>query len=88
MLQTLDDNAMNLQSMTASRFVGPFLDNVHKWEKSLSHISEVVEVGFPIESPMKRDYTLVPNKRVNFLFFQPRTLLGPTNEWAFSVKIF
>ena len=44
MLQTLDDNAMNLQSMTASRFVGPFLDNVQKWEKSLSHISEVVEV--------------------------------------------
>lgn len=45
MLQILDDNAMNLQSMTASRFVGPFLDGVRKWEKSLSHISEVVEVG-------------------------------------------
>lgn len=44
MLQILDDNAMNLQSMTASRFVGPFLENVNKWEKSLSHISEVVEV--------------------------------------------
>ena len=43
-LQMLDDNAMNLQSMTASRFVGPFLENVNKWEKSLSHISEVVEV--------------------------------------------
>ena len=42
---TLDDNAMNLQSMSASRFVGPFMDRVQKWEKSLSHISEVVEVG-------------------------------------------
>lgn len=41
---SLDDNAMNLQSMAASRFVGPFLDKVQKWEKSLSHISEVVEV--------------------------------------------
>ena len=41
---TLDDNAMNLQSMAASRFVGPFLEKVQKWEKSLSHISEVVEV--------------------------------------------
>ena len=37
---------MNLQSMMASRFVGPFLDSVKKWEKSLSHISEVTEVRF------------------------------------------
>ena len=42
---TLDDNAMNLQSMSASRFVGPFLEKVQKWEKSLSLISEVVEVS-------------------------------------------
>lgn len=41
---TLDDNSMNLQSMSASRYVGPFLEKVQKWEKSLSHISEVVEV--------------------------------------------
>ena len=41
---TLDDNAMNLQSMSASRFVGPFFEKVQKWEKSLSHISEVVDV--------------------------------------------
>ena len=43
--QTLDDNAMNLQSMSASRFVGPFLNTVQQWEKSLSHISEVLDVG-------------------------------------------
>ena len=43
-VMTLDDNSMNLQSMSASRFVGPFLEKVQKWEKSLSHISEVVEV--------------------------------------------
>ena len=42
---SLDDNAMNLQSMSASRYVGPFFDRVQKWEKSLSHISEVVEVN-------------------------------------------
>ena len=40
---SLDDNAMNLQSMSASRFVGPFFEKVQKWEKSLSH-SEVVDV--------------------------------------------
>ena len=42
--QSLEDNAMNLQSMAASRFVQPFFDRVQKWEKSLSHISEVVDV--------------------------------------------
>ena len=43
-IQSLEDNAMNLQSMAASRFVQPFFDRVQKWEKSLSHISEVVDV--------------------------------------------
>lgn len=32
---------MNLQSMSASRFVGPFLASVQNWEKGLSLISEV-----------------------------------------------
>ena len=47
---TLDDNAMNLQSMSASRYVGPFFDRVQKWEKSLSHISEVVDVSLTVLS--------------------------------------
>ena len=48
-MQALDDNAMNLQSMSASRFVGPFLSNVQSWEKRLSHISEVVEVWIVVQ---------------------------------------
>ncbi|XP_047141246.1 dynein axonemal heavy chain 10 isoform X1 [Hydra vulgaris] len=48
-LQTLDDNSMNLQSMAASRYVGPFLDSVKKWEKSLSHISEVTEIWMVVQ---------------------------------------
>ena len=40
-IQILDDNAMTLQSMSASRFIGPFLAQVQAWEKSLSHITEV-----------------------------------------------
>ena len=44
-LQTLDDNAMNLQSMSASRFIGPFFNTVQTWEKSLSLISEVLDVS-------------------------------------------
>ena len=43
--QSLDDTAMNLQSMSASRFIGPFLATVQKWEKALSHIAEVIDVS-------------------------------------------
>lgn len=44
-LLTLDSDVMNLQSMVGSRFVGPFLGDIQKWEKDLSLISEVVEVS-------------------------------------------
>lgn len=44
-LEILDDNNVNLQSVLGSRFVGPFISNVHCWEKTLSLISEVIEVG-------------------------------------------
>lgn len=43
-IQCLDDNTVNLQSISGSRFVGPFLQTVHKWEKTLSLIGEVIEV--------------------------------------------
>lgn len=43
-IQCLDDNTFNLQSISGSRFVGPFLQTVHKWEKTLSLIGEVIEV--------------------------------------------
>ncbi|XP_023576433.1 dynein heavy chain 10, axonemal [Octodon degus] len=42
-VQCLDDNVVNLQSISGSRFVGPFLQTVHKWEKTLSLIGEVIE---------------------------------------------
>ncbi|ELK14270.1 Dynein heavy chain 10, axonemal [Pteropus alecto] len=42
-IQCLDDNTFNLQSISGSRFVGPFLQTVHKWEKTLSLIGEVIE---------------------------------------------
>ncbi|XP_036382121.1 dynein heavy chain 10, axonemal [Megalops cyprinoides] len=48
-LQNLDDNAMNLQSMAGSRFVGPFLGTVQEWEKNLSLISEVIEVWMLVQ---------------------------------------
>uniref|UniRef100_A0A8C9TU55 Dynein axonemal heavy chain 10 n=1 Tax=Scleropages formosus TaxID=113540 RepID=A0A8C9TU55_SCLFO len=48
-LQSLDDNAMNLQSMVGSRFVGPFLVSVQQWERNLSLISEVIEVWMIVQ---------------------------------------
>ncbi|XP_011310250.1 dynein heavy chain 10, axonemal [Fopius arisanus] len=47
--QVLEDNTMNLQSMAASQFVGPFLVTVQKWEKSLQTISEVVEAWMELQ---------------------------------------
>ena len=40
--QTLDDQIMQLQGMSASRNVGPFLNAVGSWEKQLSLVSEVI----------------------------------------------
>ncbi|ELU10552.1 hypothetical protein CAPTEDRAFT_221643 [Capitella teleta] len=48
-LQILDDNAMQLQGMSASRFIGPFFNSVQNWEKSLSHISEVLDVWMVVQ---------------------------------------
>lgn len=45
----LDDNAMSLQSMTASRFVGPFVDQVQLWEKRLSNVAEVIDVWVVVQ---------------------------------------
>ena len=38
------NNNTTLKGMSASRFIGPFFNTVQMWEKSLSHISEVLEV--------------------------------------------
>lgn len=48
-MQTLDDNTMSLQGMSASRFIGPFLNTVQTWEKSLSLISEVIEIWIIVQ---------------------------------------
>lgn len=44
-LLNVDNDAMNLQSMAGSRFVGPFLGTIQQWEKDLSLISETIEVS-------------------------------------------
>ena len=45
----LEDMSLNLQSMMASRFVRPFLDDVGFWEKRLSLIGEAIEVWMVVQ---------------------------------------
>lgn len=40
---------MNLQSMAASQFIGPFLSTVSKWEKSMQTIAEVIEAWMELQ---------------------------------------
>lgn len=48
-LLNVDNDAMNLQSMAGSRFVGPFLGTIQQWEKNLSLISETIEVWLLVQ---------------------------------------
>ncbi|CAH8588474.1 Dynein heavy chain 10, axonemal [Schistosoma haematobium] len=48
-IQILEDNSMNLQSMASSKFIGPFLSTVQLWEKNLSIISEIIEVWLIVQ---------------------------------------
>jgi dynein heavy chain, axonemal len=45
----LDDNMMNLNSMSASRFSGPFIEQVRVWEKKLSMTGEVLEAWMNVQ---------------------------------------
>ena len=45
----LDDMALTLQSMMASRFVKPFIQEVQGWEQKLSLISEVIEEWMQVQ---------------------------------------
>ncbi|XP_058981464.1 dynein axonemal heavy chain 10-like [Musca domestica] len=42
-VQVLEDNSVNLQSMGASQFIGPFLETVNRWERNLALISEIID---------------------------------------------
>ncbi|KAM4746443.1 dynein axonemal heavy chain 10 [Anableps anableps] len=48
-LLNVDNDVMNLQSMAGSRFVGPFLDAIQRWEKDLSLISETIEIWLVVQ---------------------------------------
>eukprot|EP01033_Poteriospumella_lacustris_P008676 gene8676-6241_t len=45
----LEDNMLNLQTISGSRFVTAFVDRVRKWEKSLNLVSECLEMWFTVQ---------------------------------------
>jgi len=45
----LEDMGLNLQSMLASPFVKPFMDDVRKWDQRLSLIGETIEVWMAVQ---------------------------------------
>ncbi|XP_055533348.1 dynein axonemal heavy chain 10 [Wyeomyia smithii] len=48
-MQTLEENSMNLQSMAASQFIGPFMPTVQRWEKHLTLISEIIDEWLAVQ---------------------------------------
>jgi dynein heavy chain len=45
----LEDNLMNICSMLSSKFVGPFLSEVTKWERRLSLIGETLDAWMTVQ---------------------------------------
>ena len=45
----LEDNMLNLQTISSSRFVTSFVDRVRKWEKTLNIVSECLEMWFTVQ---------------------------------------
>ena len=45
----LEDNMLNLQTVSGSRFVGAFVDRVRKWEKTLNIVAECLEIWFTVQ---------------------------------------
>ncbi|XP_015260407.1 PREDICTED: dynein heavy chain 10, axonemal [Cyprinodon variegatus] len=48
-LLNVENDLITLRSMSASRFVGPFLDTIQQWENNLSLISETIEVLLTVQ---------------------------------------
>ncbi|KAL2608324.1 hypothetical protein R1flu_026897 [Riccia fluitans] len=45
----LEEMMMNLQGMSSSRYVRPFVDEVSAWEQKLSHVGEVIDIWMQVQ---------------------------------------
>ncbi|KAG7265791.1 LOW QUALITY PROTEIN: hypothetical protein CRUP_036669 [Coryphaenoides rupestris] len=63
-LQNLDDNSMNLQSMAGSRFVGPFLATLPEEAKKFDHIDKMFKkiMMDTVKDPAIKRCCLVPGR--------------------------
>ena len=49
MFQTLEDNQVTLSTMKASRYAKAFEKDIDYWERTLSHILEVIEMVLQVQ---------------------------------------
>ncbi|KAJ8920059.1 hypothetical protein NQ315_011713 [Exocentrus adspersus] len=47
--KALEDNMMQLGTMKSTRFVEPFIKEVDYWERTLSYIMEILEIGLMVQ---------------------------------------
>ncbi|CAN0031129.1 unnamed protein product, partial [Ectocarpus sp. 12 AP-2014] len=45
----LEDNLLNLQTMSSSRFVGSFADQVRGWERTLNRVNETLDMWYTVQ---------------------------------------
>lgn len=79
-VMTVDNDTMNLQSMSGSRFAAPFLSSIQQWEKDLSVISETIEVGRRVQKNL-------PSLLVRSVKTQVKTFLHPAGMAAGAAEV-
>ena len=49
MIETLEENQVNIQNMMTSKFIGHFLDDISSWQKTLSIVDQVISLWFDVQ---------------------------------------
>ena len=49
MIETLEENQVQLQNMMTSKFIGFFLDAISKWQKTLCIVDQVITLWFDVQ---------------------------------------
>lgn len=83
LFQILEDNQMTLSTMKASRYVKAFDKEVDKWERTLSHILEVIEMILQVQKQWMYLEVLVVLKNL----FCPPHFGGPITFFSFTTSV-
>ena len=49
MIETLEENQVNIQNMMTSKFIGHFLEDISAWQKTLSIVDQVISLWFDVQ---------------------------------------